>query len=154
MQDPKIAKNWPSGHHCTILSGHIFTTKACIDNLKKMLNNIFSMRRHNMVNFGPPGAEILSLVWGTPANFSGFRVLVLLLQRRRWTVANQTLHDVWPSPGLVHSIHIFWGSCPVTEFCQVQHSLCVQVLRSSILAVLVHCTLHHVSKMFPPFNCP
>ena len=27
-----------------------------------------------MVNFGPLVAEIVSLVWGTPANFDGFRV--------------------------------------------------------------------------------
>jgi len=35
MQDPKSAKNLPSGHHCPTLSGYIFTTKACIDNRKK-----------------------------------------------------------------------------------------------------------------------
>ena len=28
-----------------------------------------------MVNFGPLAAEIVSLVWGTPANFNWFRVL-------------------------------------------------------------------------------
>jgi len=32
-----------------------------------------------MVNFGPLVAEILLLVWGTPANFSVFRVLAALL---------------------------------------------------------------------------
>ena len=32
-----------------------------------------------MVNFGPLAAEIGSLVWGTPANFNGFRVLAALL---------------------------------------------------------------------------
>ena len=32
-----------------------------------------------MVNFGPLTAEIVSLVWGTPANFNGFRVLAALL---------------------------------------------------------------------------
>ena len=32
-----------------------------------------------MVNFSPLAAEILSLVWGTPANFNGFRVLAALL---------------------------------------------------------------------------
>jgi len=31
------------------------------------------------VNFGLLAAEILSLVWGTPANFNGFRVLAALL---------------------------------------------------------------------------
>jgi len=31
------------------------------------------------VNFGPLAAEIVSLVWGTPGNFNGFRVLAALL---------------------------------------------------------------------------
>ena len=60
-----------------------------------------------MVNFGPLAAEIVSLVWGTPGNFNGFRVLATLLQRRRSTEVNQTLHYVWPSPGLVRYIYIF-----------------------------------------------
>jgi len=34
---------------------------------------------HNMVNFGTLTAEISSGVWGTPANFNGFRVLAALL---------------------------------------------------------------------------
>jgi len=34
----------------------------------------------NMVNFGPQAAEIVSLVWGTPANFNRFRVLAALLR--------------------------------------------------------------------------
>jgi len=32
-----------------------------------------------MVNFGPIAAEIVSLVWGTPANSNGFRVLAALI---------------------------------------------------------------------------
>jgi len=32
-----------------------------------------------MVNFGPLAAEIGPVVWGTPANFNGFRVLAALL---------------------------------------------------------------------------
>jgi len=32
-----------------------------------------------MVNFGLLAAEIVSLVWGTPGNFNGFRVLASLL---------------------------------------------------------------------------
>ena len=32
-----------------------------------------------MANFGSLAAEIGSLVWGTPANFNGFRVLAALL---------------------------------------------------------------------------
>jgi len=33
-----------------------------------------------MVNFGSLAIEILSLVWGTPANFNAFRVLAALLR--------------------------------------------------------------------------
>jgi len=71
----------PSGHHRTTLSGYIFATKACIDNRKKNLlsRNISSTCPHNMVNFGPLAAEIVSLVWGTSGNFNGFRVLAALL---------------------------------------------------------------------------
>ena len=32
-----------------------------------------------MLNFGLIAAEIVSLVWGTPADFNGFRVLAALL---------------------------------------------------------------------------
>ena len=98
--------------------------------------NISSTCAQNMVNVGPLAAEIVSLVWGAPAHFNGFRVLASLLQRRRSTDANQTLHDVWPSPARLHYIHIFGGCCPITEFCQVQSSLCVlQDLRSPIGSV-------------------
>jgi len=47
-----------------------------------------------MVNFGLLAAEIGPVVWGTPANFNGFRVLAVLLhgsqvvgvsQMQRWT---------------------------------------------------------------------
>jgi len=72
-----------------------------------------------MVNFGPLTAEICWRVWGTPANFNGFRVLDSSLQRRRSTEVNQTVHNVWPSPKLVQYFYIFQGSCPVTEFCHV-----------------------------------
>jgi len=41
--------------------------------------NISSTCPHNMVNFGPLTAEIVSLVWGTPGNFNGFRILAELL---------------------------------------------------------------------------
>jgi len=91
----KSAKTLQSAHHHITLSGCIFATKAHMD---------------NTVNFSPLTAEIGSLVWGTPANFNRFRILQSLLHRHRSTEANWTLHDVWPSPGLVHYIYIFGGS--------------------------------------------
>jgi len=47
---------------------------------KKLLNtDTSSTCLQNMVNFGQLAAEIVSLVWGTPANFNTFRVLAALL---------------------------------------------------------------------------
>jgi len=42
-------------------------------------SNISPTCSYNMVNFGPLATEIVSLVWGTPANFNGFGVLAALL---------------------------------------------------------------------------
>ena len=72
----------PSGHHHTTLSGYIFTTKACIDNPKKMLSvNMSSTCAHNMVNFSPLTAEIGSTIWGTPANFNWYSRLGSVIAR-------------------------------------------------------------------------
>jgi len=42
-------------------------------------SNTSSTCPHNMVNFDPLAAEIVSGVWGSPATFNGFRVLAALL---------------------------------------------------------------------------
>ena len=52
-------------------------------------SNISSTCPHNMVYFGPPAAEIVSLVWGTPGNFNGFRVLAALLHVRHSSSGRQ-----------------------------------------------------------------
>jgi len=132
-----IAKNSPSGDHRTTLSGHIFASDACIDNRKKILNsNVFFTC---FPTLRPTSGWDRFVILGHPSKFQRVSHFGFVLQRRRWKEANQTLRDVWPSPGLVHYIYTFGGSCPVTEFCHVQHSLCVQVLRS--LAALLHGTL-------------
>jgi len=89
-----------------------------------------------MVNFGPLAAEIVSGVWGSAANFNGFRVLASLLQRRRlWrptklcTMFGRLLH--WYT---IYTLSV--AQLPLTEFCPMQNSLCVHVLRSPILAAL------------------
>ena len=75
-------------------------------------SNTSSTCLHNMTNFGPAlAAEIGSGVWDTPANFNGFRVLASLLHRL-------------PSKGILPAAN----------------SLCVQVLRSPLLAALLHGT--------------
>ena len=96
------------------------------------------MCSHYKMNFGPLTAEIGWRVWGTPANFNGFRALASLLHRRRSTEVNQTLHDVWPSHVLVYYVYTFGSSCPITAYFQVQNSLCAQLLRSPTLAALLN----------------
>ena len=46
---------------------------------------------HNMVNFGPLAAEIDPVVWGTPANFNGFRALAALQHGTRVLSVSHTL---------------------------------------------------------------
>jgi len=85
-------KKSSSGHYRTTLSGCIFATKARIDNRKKLLSsNISSTCPYNIVNFGLLAAEIVSLVWGIPANFNGFRVLAALLHSSQVVSVSQTL---------------------------------------------------------------
>ena len=45
---------------------------------------------HNIVNFGPLAAEIGLPVWGTPANFNGFRDLAALLHGSQVLSVSQT----------------------------------------------------------------
>jgi len=85
-------KKSPFWHHRTTLSGCIFAAEACIDNQKKsLITDTSSTRPHNMVNFGLLTAEICWQVWGTPANFNGFRVLAALLHGTLVVGVSQTL---------------------------------------------------------------
>jgi len=134
-------KNYAKNRHlCTIaqLCRAISSQLRHLSTIGKILlnGNISSICPHNMLNFGPLTAEICWRVWGTPANLNGFRVLASLLHRRRSADFNQTLHDVWPPPALAYySLYTFSEA-----LAQLQNSLCVQVLRSPILAALLHGT--------------
>jgi len=99
----KIAKNLPSGNHCTTLLGYIFATKACIDNRKKNLlnSNISSTFPQNMVNFCPLAAEMRWRLWGSPAHFNGFRILAALLHSTQIVGISQTLRH-WTEEGATY----------------------------------------------------
>jgi len=88
-----------------------------------------------MANFGPLTAKIGSVVWATPTNFNGFRILPSLLQRRRSPEANQTLHDLWPSPGLVHYIYILGALAPEGIFTVAKFTLHPSLAFSYIASV-------------------
>jgi len=58
----------------------------------KVLNsNVSPTCTHNMVNFGPLAIEICWRVWGTHANFNGFRVLAASLHGTLVVGVSQTL---------------------------------------------------------------
>jgi len=89
-----------------------------------------------MANVGPLTDGIGSGVWGTTANFNGFRVLPSLLQRRRSPEANQTLVVFWAG-----KLYTFSGAfCHLRELCPVQYHVYVQVLRSPIAYWQRYCT--------------
>ena len=123
---------------CQAISSQLRHVSTIGKNLLR--SNISSTCPHNMANFGRLAADIGSGVWSTPANFNSFRYLASFIARHRSPEANQNLHDVWPSPVLLHYIYIFGSSCPLTEFRHMQNSLYVQVLRSPILTALLHGT--------------
>jgi len=97
----------------------------CRQSEKNSLNvNISSTCSHNMANFSPLPAEIGWRVWAPQQISTGLACWLRYASTRRSTEVNQTLHDVWLSPGLVHYVYIFGGSCPLTEFCPLSHWLC------------------------------
>jgi len=81
MQDPKKSPKiaiWAPSHNFVGLYPR--NEGMCRQSEKNLLSSsISSTCPHNMVNFGPLAAEIVSLVWGTPGNFNGFLVLAALL---------------------------------------------------------------------------
>jgi len=76
----KLAKNRHLGtvaQLCRAISSQLRHVLTIGKNL--LSSNISSRCPHNMVNFGLLAADIVSLVWGTPATFNAFRVLAALL---------------------------------------------------------------------------
>ena len=76
------------GQLCRAISSQLRHISTIGKNL--LSSNISPTCCHNMVNFGPLAAEIVSLVWGTRANFNGFRVLAALLHGSQAVSVSQT----------------------------------------------------------------
>ena len=84
-KSPKIRRPDTIAEHCRAISSQLRLTSTIG---KKLLN---STCPHNMVNFRPLPAEIVSLVWDTTASFNGFRVLAPLLHGTVVVGVSQTL---------------------------------------------------------------
>jgi len=96
MQDPKVAKNRHLGTITQLCRAISLQLRQVLTIGKKLVKQQYVLLYsftcpHNMVNFGPLAAEIVSLVWGTPGNFNGFRVLAALLHGIPVVGVSQTL---------------------------------------------------------------
>jgi len=88
----KVAKNRHLGtipQLCRAISSQLRHVSTIGKNL--LSSNISPTCPHNMVNFGPLAALIVSLVWGTPGNFNGFHVLAALLHGTLVVGVSQTV---------------------------------------------------------------
>jgi len=65
-----------------------------------------------MANFGPLAAEIGPVVWGTHANFNGFRVLAALLHDTVVVSVSQTLRSELRAPPIFGRAAITLGIGP------------------------------------------
>jgi len=73
---------------CRAVSSQLSTYRQPEKNL--LSSNTSSTCPHNMANFGLLTVEICWRVWGTPANFNGFRVLAALLHGNLIVGVSQT----------------------------------------------------------------
>jgi len=93
MQDakksPKIAIWAPSHNFVELYLRNQGTYRQSEKNL--LSSNKSATCPHNMVNFGPLAADIVSLVWSINANFNGFHVLAALLHGTPVVGVSQTL---------------------------------------------------------------
>jgi len=87
-KSPKIAI-WAPSNNCRAISSQLRHVSTIGKNL--LNSNMSPTRPHNMVNFSLLAAEICWQVWGTPANFNGFRILTALLHGILVVGVSQTL---------------------------------------------------------------
>ena len=93
IQDPKKSPKtaiWAPSHNFVGL----YLRNYCMyrqSEKKQLSSNISPTCTYNMVHFGPLAAETVSLVWGTPATFNGFRALAALLHGTLLVRVSQTV---------------------------------------------------------------
>jgi len=86
-----------------------------------------------MVNFSPLAAEIVSLVWGTPANFNGFHILAALLHSQ--TAALNRGRHLYSAGQLSR-----WALAHISSsiYYDLQHPPCSNYVRGNLFAQSAH----------------
>jgi len=90
---------------------------------------------HNMVNFGLLAAEICWRVWGTSANFNGFRVLAALLHGTLVVGVSQTLRRWTEGATYIRQVghHVgHWPTFLVCILCDINCYKCCSFSSTSI----------------------
>jgi len=130
-------KNSPSAHHCTTSSGYIFARHVSTIG-KKLLKQQYHLHMSLQYNeLLPTNGRDRWQVWGTPSKFQ--RVSHLCFVTAPMSL-NQTLHDIWPSPGLVQHIYIFRGLFPPNGILPGAKFTLLPSLASPVLTALLHST--------------
>jgi len=139
----KLRKKSPSVHLRTILFGPAISSRLNrVSTVGKNVKQQYLLHISSQYGEHRPtnGWDRLTCSLGHPSKFQrvsrvGFVTPPTPLNGDQPNFA-RCLAVSWAGTLYIH----FGGSCPLTEFCQVKNSLCVQVLRSSILAALLHST--------------
>ena len=100
-----IAKNSPSAHHRTVLSGYIFATKTHRQSEKTCKQQYMPTCLHNMVNFGPLSVEIGLLVWAPQQISTGFA---------SWLRLATSLNG--SQPNFARCLTVFWAGTLCKHF--------------------------------------
>ena len=105
----KWRRKSPSGHYRTTLQPRHTSTIG-----KKLVKQQYLLHMCSQYGelWGPLAAEIVSLVWGTPANFNGFCILAALLHRTLVVGVSQTCGVEQRAPPILGRAAITFGIGP------------------------------------------
>jgi len=124
----------------TQLCRAVSSTKTSIRQSETSLlnSNISPTCPYSMVNFGPLTAEIGPVVWGTPANFNGFRVLAALLHGSQVVSVSQTLRRWTEGANYVRQGEHHVGHWPTFQYYENQTANLRQADRTYTHSVYTH----------------
>jgi len=134
----KLRKKWPSAHHYTTLSGYISTTKACIDNWKKVVKQQYLPHMSSQYGERPCNSWDWLASLGHPSKFQRASCLGFITAPMSFNRGQPNSARCLPSVGLVHHIYMFWGLLPVTNSARCK--IHFVSLAFSSLAALLHGT--------------